>query len=139
MNVAAIYSRLYLDCARRTLGSVAKSPWTLLLPMGLFLALQYAEIIVAPFGMLGGFIVGAILAALGSCYLYFLGELVANANVKPAEFGKSIGAYFWSVANVLFVYWIAEILLNAVLNGSPQARGASSALSWGAVVLLNAV
>jgi hypothetical protein len=139
MNVAAIYSRLYLDCARRTLGSVAKSPWTLLLPMGLFLALQYAEILVAPFGMLGGFIVGAILAALGSCYLYFLGELVANANVKPAEFGKSIGAYFWSVANVLFVYWIASFVLNAVLGAAQRTRAADVALRLVALVLLNAV
>jgi len=107
--------------------------------MGLFLLMGLASAVAAPLGMLGGFVMGAVIAALGSCYLYFLGELVANAKVKLAEFGKSIAAYFWSVANVLFVYWIASVLLNAVLSGSPQARGASSALGWGAVVLLNAV
>jgi hypothetical protein len=139
MTVAVIYLRLYLDCARRALASIGKSPWTLLLPMALFLAMGLAGAVAAPLGMAVGFVMGAVIAALGSCYLYFLGELVANAKVKLAEFGKSIGAYFWSVANVLFVYWIAEILLNAVLSGSPQAHGASSALSWGAVVLLNAV
>jgi hypothetical protein len=139
MNLAVIYARLYLDCARRALASIGKSPWTLLLPMGLFFVMGLAGVVAAPLGMAGGFVMGAVIAALGSCYLYFLGELVANAKVKLAEFGKSIGAYFWSVANVLFVYWIASILLNAVLSGSPQARGASSALGWGAVVLLNAV
>jgi hypothetical protein len=138
MNVVAIYARLYLDCARRALGSIGKSPWTLLLPMGLFLALALAGILAAPLGMAAGLVLGAVVAALGSCYLYFLGELVGNAKVQLAEFGKSIGAYFWSVANVLFIYWIASILLHAVLSGSPQARGADTALYWGAVVLLNA-
>jgi len=138
MSVAAIYARLYLDCARRALASIAKSAWTLLLPMGLYLALHLAAILVAPLGIAAGLVLGAVFAALGSCYLYFLGELVGNAKVQLAEVGKSIGAYFWSVANVLFVYWIASILLHAVLSGSPQARGADAALYWGAVVLLNA-
>jgi hypothetical protein len=138
MNVAAIYARLYLDCARRTLASIGKSPWTLLLPMALFLALFLAGVLAAPLGMAAGLVLGAVVAALGSCYLYFLGELVGNAKVQLAEFGKSVGAYFWSVANVLFIYWIASILLHAVLSGSPQARGADTALYWGAVVLLNA-
>jgi hypothetical protein len=138
MNVAAIYARLYLDCARRTLGSIGKSPWTLLLPMVLFLALAFAGVLVAPLGFAAGLVLGAVVAALGSCYLYFLGELVGNAKVQLAEFGKSIRPYFWSVANVLFVYWIASILLHAVLSGSPQVHGADAALYWGAVVLLNA-
>jgi hypothetical protein len=138
MNVVAIYTRLYLDCARRALASIGKSPWTLLLPMGLFLAFFFAQLLASRLGVLGGFLFGAAVAALGSCYLYFLGELVANANVKLAEFGKSIGTYFWSVANILFIYWIASYALGEVLRGSPQARGAASALAWGAVVLLNA-
>jgi hypothetical protein len=138
MNVAVIYARLYRDCARRTLASIGKSPWTLLLPMALFLVMNLASAVLAQLGTVGGFIMGAVIAALGSCYLYFLGELVSNAKVTLTEFGKSVGAYFWSVANILFLYWIASFALGAVLSGSPQARGAGSALAWGAVVLLNA-
>ena len=138
MNVVAIYGRLYLDCARRALASIAKSPWTLLLPMALFLALGLAGVLAAPLGWGAGLVLGAVVAALGSCYLYFLGELVGNAKVQLAEFGKSVGAYFWSVANVLFIYWIASLLLDKVLSGSLLIRGADAALYWGAVVLLNA-
>lgn len=136
--MVAIYGRLYLDCARRALASIAKSPWTLLLPMALFLALGLAGVLAAPLGWGAGLVLGAVVAALGSCYLYFLGELVGNAKVQLAEFGKSVGAYFWSVANVLFIYWIASLLLDKVLSGSLQIRGADAALYWGAVVLLNA-
>lgn len=139
MNVAVIYARLYLDCSRRALASIAKSPWTLLLPVGLFLGLQLAGMVAAPLGMLAGIVLGLVFAALGSCYLYFLGEVVANARVQLSEFRKSIGAYFWSVANVLFVYWIARLVLDMVLSRSPESRSAEVALQLVALVLLNAV
>ncbi len=139
MNVAAIYARLYLDCSRRALASIAKSPWTLLLPVGLFLALQLAGMLASPLGMLAGIVLGLVLAALGSCYLYFLGEVVANAKVQLSEFRKSIAAYFWSVANVLFVYWIASFVIGQLLSRSPEARSAEVALELVALVLLNAV
>jgi hypothetical protein len=139
MNVVSIYARLYFDCLRRALNSIGKSPWTLLLPVGLLFALNFAASLAAPFGIGAGFVLGAVLAALGSCYLYFLGEITGNAKVKVVEFGKSVGAYFWSVANVLFVYWIASYVLRLVLQGTPQARAANVALLVGALVLLNAV
>lgn len=139
MNVTAIYARLYLDCARRALLSIGKSPWTLLLPMGLSAASGFAVFLAAQLGLLGGFLLGLVFAALGSCYLYFLGELVGNAKVKVAEVRKSIGAYFWSVVNVLFVYWVASLVLGVVLNHSPQTQRANLALQLVALVLLNAV
>src|SRR5271169_4713857 len=110
MNVVSIYARLYRDCSRRALASIAKSAWTLLLP------LQLAGMVAASLGVLAGFVLGLVLAALGSCYLYFLGEVVANAKEQLSEFRKSIGAYFWSVANVLFVYWVASLLLGMLLS-----------------------
>jgi hypothetical protein len=141
MNVVSIYVRLYLACLRRTAASIGKSPWTLLLPMGLLAANLLALGLTAQLGLglLGGFIASAILAALGSCYLYFLGELNGNARVGLAEFGKSIRTYFWSVVNVLFVYWIASLLLSWVLERSAQAAAAEIALRLVALVLLNAV
>jgi len=139
MNVASIYARLYLDCARRTLASISHAPWTLLLPMALFLAWVVAVGLASQLGIVGGIALGLALAALGSCYLYFLGELVANSKVRLGEFRKSIGAYFWSVVNVMFVYWVASLVLGAVLRGSPQAESADIALRLVALVLLNAV
>jgi hypothetical protein len=141
MNVASIYARLYFDCLRRTRASIGKSSWTLLLPIGLLLLYIFAIGLASQLhlGILGGFIITGVLAALGSCYLYFLGELNGNARVGVAEFGKSIRVYFWSVVNVLFVYWVASLLLSMVLRGSPQAHAAETALRIVALVLLNAV
>ncbi|HXX29672.1 MAG TPA: hypothetical protein VEJ89_03035 [Myxococcaceae bacterium] len=135
MNVVAIYLRIYADCLRRALTSIAKSPWTLLLPMGLLLALQLAGMAAAPLGIAAGFVMGLVLAALGSCYLYFLGELAGSARVRVTEFGQSVKAYFWSVINVLFVYWVASLVIGLL----PQAHAFKFALSLVALVLLNAV
>jgi len=139
MNVVTIYVRIYLDCLRRAAASIAKSPWTLLLPMGLLLALQLAGVLASPLGVGAGLVMGLVLAALGSCYLYFLAELVGNARVRVNEFGRSVRVYFWAVANVLFVYWIASLLLGAMLRGSAQAQAFNFALTLVALVLLNAV
>jgi len=139
MNVVLIYARLYLDCLRRALAGVAKSPWTLLLPVALFLAFYLAAILASQLGILAGIVLGLVLAALCSCYLYFVGEVVANSKVQLSEFRKSFGAYFWSVANVLFVYWLVSLVLGQLLSHSPQARAAEVALRLVALVLLNAV
>jgi hypothetical protein len=141
MSVVSIYARLYRDCLRRTLTSIGKSPWTLLLPIGLLLLDIFATGLASQLqlGIVGGFIITAILAALGSCYLYFLGELNGNARVGLAEFGKSVRTYFWSVVNVFFVYWVASLVLSMVLRGSSQAQAAETALRIVALVLLNAV
>lgn len=139
MNVVTIYVRIYLDCLRRAAASIAKSPWTLLLPMGLLLALELAALLASPLGVGAGLVMGLVLAALGSCYLYFLAELVGNARVRVNEFGRSVRVYFWAVANVLFVYWIASLLLGMVLRGSAQAQAFNVALTLVALVLLNAV
>jgi hypothetical protein len=136
MSVVTIYVRIYLDCLRRALASIGKSLWTLLLPMGLLLALRIAGALAAPFGQFAGLILGLVLAALGSCYLYFLGELVGNAKVQVHEFGQSVKAYFWPVASVMFIYWIASWLVGGMLQALPQAH---VALELVTLVLLNAV
>jgi len=139
MSVLTIYVRIYLDCFRRAAASVAKSPWTLLLPMVLLLALQAAGVLASPLGWGAGLVMGLVLAALGSCYLYFLSELVGNAKVKIDEFGRSVGTYFWAVANVLFVYFIASWLLAGMLASSPRGGAFQVALTLVALILFNAV
>jgi hypothetical protein len=139
LKVLVVYARLYAHCAVKAVRGIAKSPWTLLLPMGLLAAFFGAAVLVSPLGWLGGIALSFVLTALGSCYLYFVGEVVANTKVTFSEFRKSVGAYFWSIMNLLFVFWIASFALDAVLANNPQ-RG----LFWGllklaAAVLLNAV
>jgi hypothetical protein len=138
MNVLTVYLRIYADAFRQALTGIRKNAWTLLLPMALLATNDLATgLVIGTLGRLGGFVVWIVWAAAASCYLYFLGEVVAKSRVKLEEFGRSVGAYFWSVANLFFVYWIASLLIELMVPG-PQRRVLLELLRYGALILLNA-
>jgi hypothetical protein len=138
MNVLTVYLRIYADAFRQTLTGIGKNAWTLLLPIGLLEANALASGLVLSLGFVGQLLVWVVTAAAASCYLYFLGEIVAKSRVRFDEFGKSIKAYFWSVANVFFVLWIAQLVLSLVAGRTPQAGVLGQLLVLAAVILLNA-
>jgi hypothetical protein len=143
VKVIAVYARIYAQCLVRALAGIGKNPWTLLLPMGLialFTALFFllAPLSIGGFGV-GGLILGLILDALGSCYLYFVGEVVANTRVSLNEFRKSVGVFFWSIMNFVFVLWIASLLMDMLLRSNPKG-GLLTYVFWLLVAIpLNAV
>jgi uncharacterized membrane-anchored protein YitT (DUF2179 family) len=124
VKVIGVYARIYAQCLVGALKGIGKNPWTLLLPMGLIalffvLALFLGGLSIGGFGI-GGLILGLILDALGSCYLYFVGEVVAHTKASLAEFRKSVGVYFWSIMNFVFVLWIASLLMDLLLGSAPK-------------------
>jgi hypothetical protein len=132
-----VYLRIYAECLRETGRGLGKNVWTLLLPVGLKLAFDsLTALLTAAVGpLIGGFVIGLILAAVASCYLYFLGGVVARSKVSVKEFSQSIRTYFWSVTNVMFVLWIASLVSGALLQPLPQG-GVLIALMWLFVLLI---
>ncbi len=137
MNVATIYLRIYAEAFRQALTGIRKNAWTLLLPIGVLTANNLASGLVLSIPYLGQFLVWVVWAAAASCYLYFLGEVVARSRVKLDEFGRSIGAYFWSVANLFFIFWIASLIVSLVVPPG-QRMLFSQLLVLAALILLNA-
>lgn len=138
MKVLTVYLRIYADAFRQALTGVGKNAWTLLLPIGLLEANEFAsKLVIGALGRLGQFVVWVVWAAAASCYLYFLGEVVAKSRSKLDEFGRSVRTYFWSVANVFFVYWVASLVIEVLVPGPQQATFAQL-LFLAAVILLNA-
>lgn len=138
MKVLVVYARLYAECLRQTVAGLQKNAWTLLLPAVLYVAWGRSVILAASFGLVGGLLRALVFAALGSCYLYFLGEVVSHSRVSVSEMGRSIGAYFWSVVNLGFVLWIAEWVASTLLRGNPNGGLIALGLRFVAFVLLSA-
>ena len=138
MRVLTVYGRIYADCLRQALVAIRKNPWTLLLPVGLLIARGFASNLILSLGAIGRFLEWIVTAAALSCYLFFLGEVVAKNRVRPGEFAKSVGPYFWSVANLFFVFWVASLLLGMLTAGTPNAPTFAVLLQLAAVILLNA-
>jgi hypothetical protein len=133
-----VYGRLYGACLGRSASSILRSPWTLVLPIALFAALLLAATLLGQLGMVGGLLLGLAMDALLSCYFYFVSELVAGAKVRFDELKKSFGAYFWAVINLMFVVWLAELLLRGVTARNPHADVIDAMVRFAAFVLLNA-
>src|SRR5215831_17559290 len=136
MNVLTVYLRIYADALRQAVAGIGNHAWTVLLPIGLLYANNLASGLVMSIPYLGTFLVWIVWAAAASCYLYFVGEVVAKSKVKLDEFGRSIGAYFWSVANLFFVFWIAGLVVSLAAGGQRQIF--DQLLVLAAAILLNA-
>jgi hypothetical protein len=120
MKVLTVYLRIYADAFRQALTGIGKNAWTVLLPIGLLYANGLASGLVLTIPVFGQLLVWIVWAAAASCYLYFLGEVVAKSRVKLDEFGRSIRAYFWSVANLFFVFWVASLLVRFMVPPAQQ-------------------
>lgn len=137
MKVVKVYSALYLEAVAKTGEGLRRNAWTLLLPMLLTVGGMLAGMIVAPLGMIGGFVLGFVMAALTASYLYFLSEIVAGSPVKLQELKQSFAPYLWSVINVLFIFFIARLAIRFLGGGS--AGVLMLALTLVAIVAFNAV
>lgn len=137
MKVLIVYARLYQGCVVRAAQGLSKNTWTLLLPVALMLALQLSAQLLAPLGLIGGFLITLVAAAVGSVYLYFVGEIVGRSRVRLSELKVALRAYFWSLINLGFVLWICELVLGLVLRGSPNAGVLSLLFELACLILLN--
>ncbi|MBL9038361.1 MAG: hypothetical protein JNG84_07605 [Archangium sp.] len=139
MNVLSVYLRLYGTSVVDAVKAVAKSPWTLVLPVGLGVAFFFLAMVLAPLGLVGGVLLGFARAAGLSAYLYFVGELVSKSPTSLSELKKSFGVFFWSVIGVSFVLWVVDIVLGIALENNPQKEQLLGALDLISLIALNAV
>jgi hypothetical protein len=135
--IVLVYLRLYGHCFAEAFRGIRKNPWTLLLPMALAVSFAFVAALLGRLGLVGGFIAGLVLDAAFSCYLYFTGGTVAQQKMTLGELKKSGLVYFWSVINIFFVLWIANLALGFVLAGNPQRATISTALNLIATIILN--
>jgi hypothetical protein len=137
MKVLIVYGRLYASCLVRAAQGLSKNPWTVLLPMALLAAFSLLARMLASLGFIGGLLMMLVAVAAGSAYLYFVGEIVGRSTVRLSEFQLAVRAYFWSLMNLGFVLWIAELVLGLLLGGNPN-RSVLMSLFWLACwILLN--
>jgi hypothetical protein len=139
LSVVIAYLRLYADCLRKTFRGIAKSPWALLLPVVLIWVYNTLGLLLGQIPLLGGFLIVFAMAAMGSSYLYFLGEIVSDARVSLRELRVSVGKYFWSIMNLLFVLWIADLLLSPVFRSKPNGPLFNLIYVLALLILLNPV
>ena len=132
-----VYARIYAQALVSALAAIGRNLWTLVLPMGIVAAFFALAVLVAPLGMVGGFLLSFAMSGACSIYTYFVGEVVAKNRVGLKDLRTSIGAYFWTWVNIFFGLWIVSLLLGP-MTITPEGRRLQGALMMLGLVAFNA-
>jgi hypothetical protein len=93
--------------------------FSLVLYAGIFMV---AGRVTAPLGMIGGFLLGFVLAACFSSYIHLISQVVSGSKIRWGDLRQSFGARFWDVISVLFAFWIINLILTQVLAPAAGAK-----------------
>jgi hypothetical protein len=130
---------IYRTALQRSWECVRKNWVVSLAPLAYGIILSVCISLVAPLGIVGGFVYSLVSAACASSGLYLIKNLLAGGKADINDFLNGFSAFIWDVITISFILWIplrvAEMGLAAVPNGALLYF----LLRLGLFVLLNAV
>lgn len=96
--------------------------------------------VLSPLGIIGGLVLGLVVAACWSSYLELASQAVAGTKIRLswAEFRRTFGARFWDVVSVMFAFWIISLLLGPALKG-PDGERVAAVFGLAVAFFFNAV
>jgi len=132
----SLYRQVTVEAARR---SVAAWPAALSLPVYAVI-LVLASIACAPLGIIGGFVIGLVVAACWSSYIELIAQAVAGSKIRIrwGEFKRTFLARFWDVISVMFAFWIISLVTTPLTNGA-NGRAAAGVIGFAIAFFFNAV
>jgi hypothetical protein len=130
--------RLYQDALRATGRSLARS-WVVAVAVVVFAGLMIlATALVAPLGLLGGFVIGAVNALLIGATLHLIEQAVLGSRlITFRDVPPSFGQYFWDVIGVGFILWVPVLVLEKAMETNPQGAFITAAVFLLLFILLN--
>ena len=112
--------KLYAAAGQATGRAMLRAPAGLVGLLAAQASIVLAMTLFAPLGLIGGFIVGFIMAAAAGAYLHLLDvSLTSHHAIGWGVIRESMGRYVWEVIGVMFVFWIGGMALEYVI---PDAR-----------------
>jgi hypothetical protein len=132
----SLYRQVAALAARR---AVAGWPAALSL-VGYALILVPTGMVAARLGILGGFLLGFVLAACWSSYLELISQVVAagKLHLSWGELKRTFAARLWDVISVMFAFWIISFLSGPLTSG-PNGVAVSAILGLGMAFFFNVV
>jgi hypothetical protein len=132
----SLYRQVTLEAARR---AVTAWPAALALPIYAVL-LVAAAVVCAPLGIIGGFLIGLVVAACWSSYLDLISQAVAGSKIRVRwdDFKRTFLAHFWDVISVMFAFWIISFVTTPLTKG-PTGPAAAGVLGFAMAFFFNAV
>ena len=137
-NQLAAAVELYRKALQKTWQSLLRGWMTIVAVIGFLFLLLLAQQLTAPFGMAGGFLLGAINALLVGATLSLIEQSVSFARLLTfQDVLDSFGHYFWDVIGVGFVLWLPLMALDMGTRANPNGLFLSYAVMLLIFILLN--
>lgn len=128
---------LYRDAARDAARALAHNVWIVALPPLYTVVLAFVQRLAGPLGIVGGFVIFLATAACVSSVLSVLSEAIAHERIRVDELGAGFGRYVSSIAGVLFLFWVIELLLTLIVEQNPAMAWLGMVVNLGLFLLCN--
>src|SRR3954470_18135224 len=132
----SLYRQVTVEAGRR---AVAAWPAALAFPVYAII-LFAAAVAFGPLGIIGGLLIGVVIAACWSSYLELLSQAVAGAKIhlRWDDFKRTFLARFWDVISVMFAFWIISFVTRPFVRG-PNGPAAAAIIGFAIAFFFNAV
>jgi hypothetical protein len=133
----SLYRQVAVDAARR-----AVAAWPVALSLVVYAVVLVAAMFAfAPLGdLVGGLLIGLVLAACWSSYLELISQAVAGSKIRIRwdDFKRTFGARFWDVISVMFAFWIISWVTKPLMQG-PNGPAAAGVIGFAIAFFFNPV
>jgi hypothetical protein len=111
---------IYKTCLIRTVELVRGNLGIIFAPIAYGVLLSVAAMLVAPLGIVGGIVMGVVLAACASSGLYLIENVVRMGKASLQDFARGFSAYIWDILTIAFIFWIPMRLLAQFAYTTPN-------------------
>ena len=111
---------IYRVALRRGVELLAANWGIIFAPLAYSLILSAAAALVAPLGLIGGFIMTAVTVACGSSGLFLIENVVRMGKFDFNDFFKGFSVYLWEILGIAFILWIPMTLFRQVAYSTDE-------------------
>ena len=130
---------MYATALERSWQAVRKNWVVSFAPVVFGIILAVVGTLVAPLGIIGGFVYSLVSAACASSGLYLIKNLIDSGKANFNDFLNGFTVYIWDVITISFILWIPLRLAAMGLASVPNGALLYLLLTLGLYILLNAV
>ena len=131
--------QLYQQTVSETWKRFQQNWWVAFLPFVYGVVFLVAGMIAAPLGMLGGFLLGFVLALCTSSYLYYIAAVVDGNRMTLADLSESWRPYLNPVMTILFFFFVVQYTLTVLLSQTSGGGLVNLLINLALLIALNPI
>jgi hypothetical protein len=139
MQILRVTLWIYATALRRSWEGVRRNWVVSFAPLVYGLGLSLVGMVAAPFGIIGGLLLGLATQACVSSGLHLIKNIVDSGKANFNDFLRGFTVYLWDLLTVAFILWIPMRLLATVLASVPNGGLIYFCVQIALYILLNPV